>query len=136
MLIVFRIPPDRITFVPIPFSCSFWPSLLADTIPLLEFKEPVIPTKETYTILHHLEWDLVPMIEKRKEQLRGSRKMDENGDENGDIDNQALLPKFSSNLLNNCTDDLVKMLRLACARNLARAFIIENTVADWKSSDR
>lgn len=108
----------------------FWPSLLADTIPLLEFKEPVIPTKETYTILHHLEWDLVPMIEKRKEQLRGTRKVADTGEDEADIDSQALLPKFSSNLLNNCTDDLVKMLRLACARNLARAFIIENTVAD------
>ncbi|XP_055531469.1 nuclear pore complex protein Nup75 [Wyeomyia smithii] len=109
----------------------FWPSLLADTIPLLEFKEPVIPTKETYTILHHLEWDLVPMIEKRKEQLKAtdSKKMHVDGDDEGN-DQQALIAKFSSNLLNNCTDDLVKLLRLACARNLARAFIIENTVVD------
>ncbi|XP_001848361.2 nuclear pore complex protein Nup75 [Culex quinquefasciatus] len=118
----------------------FWPSLLADTIPLLEFKEPVIPTKETYTILHHLEWDLVPMIEKRKEQLKGaktaaqqqqgqsqSQQMDT---DEGDDNNQTLNAKFAPNLLNNCTDDLVKLLRLACTRNLARAFIIENTVAD------
>ncbi|XP_055612851.1 nuclear pore complex protein Nup75 isoform X2 [Uranotaenia lowii] len=123
----------------------FWPSLLADTIPLLEFKEPVIPTKETYTILHHLEWDLVPMIEKRKEQLKGTtrkvangiEKMEITGDQmktnegvETDSDQQALIEKFSSNLLNNCTDDLVKLLRLACARNLARAFIIENTIAE------
>ncbi|XP_058826939.1 nuclear pore complex protein Nup75 [Topomyia yanbarensis] len=107
----------------------FWPSLLADTIPLLEFKEPVIPTKETYTILHHLEWDLVPMIEKRKEQLKGSNRMETDSGDN-DMNNQALISKFSSNLLNNCTDDLVKLLRLACARNLARAFIIENTATD------
>ncbi|XP_058456461.1 nuclear pore complex protein Nup75 [Malaya genurostris] len=107
----------------------FWPSLLADTIPLLEFKEPVIPTKETYTILHHLEWDLVPMMEKRKEQLKANKRMETDIDMT-DIDNQALISKFSSNLLNNCTEDLVKLLRLACARNLARAFIIENTVAD------
>lgn len=79
------------------------------------------------------------MIEKRKEQLKGaktaaqqqgqqqSQQMDT---DEGDDNNQTLNAKFAPNLLNNCTDDLVKLLRLACTRNLARAFIIENTVAD------
>ena len=102
---------------------SFWPSLLADTIPLLEFKEPIIPSRETYTILHQLDTDLVPIIEQRK-RIRKAKL----GAAHGDDENLALNEKFTANLLNNYTDDLVKLLRLACARNLARAFIIEKTI--------
>jgi nuclear pore complex protein Nup85 len=87
----------------------FWPSLLADAIPLLEHKEPIIPTEETYRILHHLENDLIPFLEKQE-------KNNVNGNSEG------------LNLLNGCPDDLVQMLRLTCARNLARAVIIENTL--------
>uniref|UniRef100_A0A182WG39 Nuclear pore complex protein Nup85 n=1 Tax=Anopheles minimus TaxID=112268 RepID=A0A182WG39_9DIPT len=114
----------------------FWPCLMADAIPLLEFNEPVIPSKETYTILEHLEMDLVPMLEKKRSAKRDNMKTekvdqmeaDVTGDE--DHDESALIPKFSSNLLNNCTEDLIKILRLVCARNLARALIIENTASE------
>ncbi|XP_037941572.1 nuclear pore complex protein Nup75-like [Teleopsis dalmanni] len=47
----------------------FWPSLLIDTIPLLESKDPKILSKETCAILYHLESELVPLIEKKKKRL-------------------------------------------------------------------
>jgi nuclear pore complex protein Nup85 len=87
----------------------FWPSLMTDTIPLLEHNEPIIPSKETYTILHHLESDLIPYVEKMK--------LEKNTTDETEL-----------NLINACPDDLVETLRLACARNLKRAMIIENTL--------
>ncbi|XP_052901711.1 nuclear pore complex protein Nup75 [Anopheles moucheti] len=111
----------------------FWPCLMADAIPLLEFNEPIIPSKETYTILEHLQMDLVPMLELRREKKKTTiptdTKMEQDQTEADDHDQTALIPKFSSNLLNNCTEDLIKILRLACARNLSRALIIENTIS-------
>lgn len=95
------------------FLFSFWPSLLADTIPLLESKQPQFSAKETNVILHHLENQFIPFIEKRKNLVKSGK-------------------VSSLNLLNDCRieniDDMIMLLRLACARNLARAFIIENTV--------
>uniref|UniRef100_A0A182LWP5 Nuclear pore complex protein Nup85 n=1 Tax=Anopheles culicifacies TaxID=139723 RepID=A0A182LWP5_9DIPT len=113
----------------------FWPCLMADAIPLLEFNEPIIPSKETYTILEHLEMDLVPML-RRKKSIKPDPMKTEDDQMDGltvteDHDQTALIPKFSSNLLNNCTEDLIKILRLACERNLARALIIENTASEW-----
>lgn len=86
----------------------FWPALMADSIPLLEHREPIIPSKETFIILHHLEGDLIPYFEKIK-------KVQEK-----DVSEQ--------NLLVACPDDLIAIIRLACARNLSRAMIIENTL--------
>lgn len=91
----------------------FWPSLMANSMPLLEYNDPIIPTKETYIILHHLESDLIPYIEKVKRQA-SNEKLDDNEDS-------------EMNLINACPEDLVRMLRLACARNLSRAMVIENT---------
>lgn len=90
----------------------FWPALMADSIPLLENNEPIIPTKETYIIMHHLESELIPYIEK-------ANKDRSNKDKDGDQE--------ELNLLNGCSDDWIALLRLACARNLSRALIIENT---------
>lgn len=89
----------------------FWPSLMADAIPLLEHNEPIIPTKETYIIMHHLESDLIPFIEKLKK---------EESMKDGEHESEL-------NLMNGCPQDLIQLLRLACARNLSRAMIIENT---------
>lgn len=89
----------------------FWPSLMADAIPLLEHNEPIIPTKETYVIIHHLESDLIPFIEKLKREE----------------DNKSKEDQHELNLINGCPEDLIQLLRLACARNLSRAMIIENT---------
>lgn len=90
----------------------FWPSLMADAIPLLEHSEPIIPTKQTYVIMHHLESDLIPFLNRIKKHLE--KEKTENDDE-------------ELNLMNGCPEDLVQLLRLACARNLSRAMIIENT---------
>lgn len=91
----------------------FWPSLLIDTIPLLESKDPKILAKETCAILNHLESQLVPLIERKKKIL----------DKN---------PNASINILKDYRieniEEIISLLRLACARNLSRAIIIENTV--------
>lgn len=87
--------------------------MLADTIPMLESKEPQFSSKETYRILQHLENQLIPLIDKKKAYLAAGKT---------DV----------LNLLNDCRieniEDMVRLIRLACARNLSRAFIIENTV--------
>lgn len=110
---------------------------MSDAIPLLEFKEPIIPSKETLIILEHLQLDLVPMLERRQQERKSAETsatpmpgQDSGASASEDVaDEMALVPKFASNLLNNCTEDLIKMLRLACARNLARALVIENTIS-------
>lgn len=89
----------------------FWPALMADSVPLLEHREPIIPSKETFIILHHLESDLLPYFQKMRKEIEKSGK-----------DSSEL------NLLVACPDDLVAIIRLACARNLSRALIIENTL--------
>lgn len=89
----------------------FWPALMADSIPLLEHREPIIPSKETFIILHHLESDLIPYFQKMKKVLDANEE---------DVSDQ--------NLLVACPDDLIAIVRLACARNLSRAMIIENTL--------
>lgn len=91
----------------------FWPSLMADAIPLLEHSEPIIPTKETFTIMHHLESDLIPFLDKIKRECGNEKNAD-------DADSEL-------NLMNGCPEDLIQLLKLACARNLSRAMIIENT---------
>lgn len=92
----------------------FWPTLMSDVVPLLEHKEPIIPSKETFVILHHLEGDLLPFLEKVKRQS-STQKIDEAKGED------------EVNLINGCPETLVTQLRFACARNLSRAMIIENT---------
>lgn len=91
---------------------SFWPSLLADAIPLLEAKEQHFTSKDTYVILHHLEHQLIPLIDKKKQIVQSGKAK-------------------TLNLLNDCriehVDEIVKLLRLSCARNLARSLIHENT---------
>jgi nuclear pore complex protein Nup85 len=84
---------------------------------LLEHNEPIIPSKETYAIMHHLESDLIPFIEKIK---RHKRKAEEQKEKNEEDDSEL-------NLMNGCPEELIQLLRLACARNLSRAMIIENT---------
>ncbi|KFB35616.1 AGAP012362-PA-like protein [Anopheles sinensis] len=130
----------------------FWPCLMADVIPLLEFKEPIIPSAETLTVLRHLQLDLVPMLEQRKQTLKRQKQQQnpktsaksmlslamapdvttggEPMEAEGEQDQTTLIPKFSSNLLNNCTEDLINLLRLACIRNLSRAYIIEHSGRD------
>lgn len=91
---------------------SFWPSLLVDTIPLLESNIPQIPSKETAIILHHVESDLMPLIQKKKSEVQN----------NPEVPVEVIKDYRIENI-----DEIVKLLRLACARNISRAFIIENT---------
>uniref|UniRef100_A0A1B0EYK0 Nuclear pore complex protein Nup85 n=1 Tax=Lutzomyia longipalpis TaxID=7200 RepID=A0A1B0EYK0_LUTLO len=91
----------------------FWPTLLSDTIPLLESSDPKIPSKETTQIIHHLEAAFVPLVEKLQS------KTAVNGEMKTPILNYSRLEDI---------EELIKLLRMAAARNLARMLIIENTV--------
>ncbi|XP_053965404.1 nuclear pore complex protein Nup75 [Anastrepha ludens] len=91
----------------------FWPSLLIDSIPLLESKDPKILSKETCAILHHLESELVPLIDKKKKRL------EKYPDESVEILKDYRIENI---------EEIINLLRLACARNLSRAIIIENTI--------
>ncbi|XP_036334091.1 nuclear pore complex protein Nup75 [Rhagoletis pomonella] len=91
----------------------FWPSLLIDSIPLLESKDPKILSKETCAILHHLESELVPLIDKKKKRL----------EKYPDEPIEILKDYRIENI-----EEIINLLRLACARNLSRAIIIENTI--------
>lgn len=87
--------------------------MLADAIPLLESKQPQFSSKETHIIMHHLENQLVPLINKRKQLMKQQKS-----------DSLNLITDYRIENI----DEMIKLLRLSCARNLARAFIIQNTV--------
>ncbi|KAH8252807.1 hypothetical protein KR032_001916, partial [Drosophila birchii] len=89
----------------------FWPSLIIDALPLLESRDPKIFAKETVTILHHIETALVPIIEQDK-------------DKHGKDHSAALFKDYRAENI----ADIMNFMRLACARNLARALIFENTM--------
>ncbi|XP_017078923.1 nuclear pore complex protein Nup75 [Drosophila eugracilis] len=89
----------------------FWPSLLIDSMPLLESENPKIFAKETVAILHHIETELVPIIE---------RDVSKYG-------NHHTETVFKDYRVEN-VDKILDRMRLACARNLSRALIIENTM--------
>ncbi|XP_034478529.1 nuclear pore complex protein Nup75 [Drosophila innubila] len=91
----------------------FWPSLLIDALPLLESEDPKIFSKETIAILQHLEMELVPLIERNK--LNTAK-----------FNNQTSKTVFKDYRVEN-VEEILDLMRLACARNLARALIIENT---------
>ncbi|XP_060653563.1 nuclear pore complex protein Nup75 [Drosophila nasuta] len=101
-LLASRITPDY-----------FWPSLLIDALPLLESEDPKIFSKETIAILQHLEMELVPLIERNK--LNTAK-----------FSNQTSKTIFKDYRVENI-EEILDLMRLACARNLARAMIIENT---------
>ncbi|KAH8280600.1 hypothetical protein KR018_012058, partial [Drosophila ironensis] len=89
----------------------FWPSLLIDAMPLLESKDPKIFSKETVSILHHIETELVPLIERNVARY-------------GEHNTETVFKDYRVENVN----EILNLMRLACARNLARAVIIENTV--------
>ncbi|NXH15913.1 NUP85 protein, partial [Bucco capensis] len=78
--------------------CSFWMTLLTDALPLLEQKEVVFSTEQTYELMRCLEDLTAGKSEKKKVQDDG-------------VENTK-----------------VEMLRLALARNLARVIIKEGTL--------
>lgn len=86
--------------------------MFADTLPMLEAVDPIFSSKETYKIMHYLENQLVPLLEKKKELLA-------KGKENA-------VKWLSDSRIENISD-MLKLIRMACIRNLSRALIIENT---------
>ncbi|XP_030379177.1 nuclear pore complex protein Nup75-like [Scaptodrosophila lebanonensis] len=96
----------------------FWPSLLMDSLPLLESKDPKLFSKETITILRYLELELEPLIERNKR-------------ETAEFAFQTSKTVLRDYRVENI-EELVRMLRYACSRNLARTFIIEGTASSNK----
>ncbi|XP_060620689.1 nuclear pore complex protein Nup85 [Anolis sagrei] len=80
--------------------CSFWMTLLTDALPLLEQKEVIFSADQTYELMKCLED--VTATESKKQKLQ---------------DDDAEMMK-------------VEMLRLAMARNLAKAIVKEGTVEE------
>jgi nuclear pore complex protein Nup85 len=87
----------------------FWPTLMADTLPLLEHQDPIIPSKETYIIIRHIENNLVPLSDNK-------------------LKNTSEEKEENLNLIRGFPNELIQVLRLACTRNLSRALMIENTL--------
>lgn len=111
----------------------FWPSMFADTISLLEAPDPIFSAKETHKIMHHLENNLVPLVDK----LRKAPSGDETTELNHHQKNwEPLLQKANEiqksgqssqiSLIENISF-MVKIIRCACIRNLSRSIILENT---------
>lgn len=114
----------------------FWPSMFADTFSLLEAPEPIFSSKETQKIMHYLENNLYPLVENLRRTLKS------NADTKGAtiaeweplLAKATTLQKSSSNG-NDLTDTslienisfMIKIIRLACVRNLSRSIILENT---------
>ncbi|XP_068148193.1 nuclear pore complex protein Nup75 [Drosophila tropicalis] len=93
----------------------FWPSLLIDAVPMLESKDPKIFSQETVAILRHLETELVPLIERNKRKT-------------ATFSNQSSKTVFKDFRVENI-EEILNLMRLACARNLSRALIIEKTLS-------
>ncbi|KAM8946149.1 nuclear pore complex protein Nup85 isoform 2-T2 [Pelodytes ibericus] len=84
--------------------CTFWLSLLLDALPLLEQKEVIFSAKQTYALMQCLEDRM--SIKQEFTTVPESKKSQDVGIEN----------------------TKVEMLRLALARNLARAIVKEGTL--------
>lgn len=107
----------------------FWPSMFADTFSLLEAAEPIFSSKETQKIMHYLENNLLPLLETLKKSLKND------GNSASITEWEPLLSKASSlqkvneseiSLIGNISF-MIKIIRLACIRNLSRSIVLENT---------
>lgn len=120
----------------------FWPSMFADTFSLLEASEPIFSSKETQKIMHYLENNLYPLLEN----LRRTLKADAGGIRRATIAEWEPLLSKATTLQKTNENDLtdislienisfmIKIIRLACVRNLSRSVILENT-AIWIETD-
>lgn len=111
----------------------FWPSMFADTFSLLEAAEPIFSSKETHKIMHYLENNLAPLVDS----LRKALTLDETSRCAAIADWEPLLVRAKqktnesahvtdASIINNISY-MIKIIRLACVRNLARSIILENT---------
>lgn len=112
----------------------FWPSMFADTFSLLEASEPIFSSKETQKIMHYLENNLYPLLENLRRTLKSDA-----GLKRATISEwEPLLTKATTLQKSNQNDltdislienlsFMIKIIRLACVRNLSRSIILENT---------
>lgn len=112
----------------------FWPSMFADTFSLLEAVDTIFSAKETHKIMHYLEHNLSPLVENLKKSLTndGTKKHE------AFAEWEPLLLKASKHQKSNedqmseislieNINFMIKIIRLACIRNLSRSIILENT---------
>ncbi|KAH8421079.1 hypothetical protein KR222_010731, partial [Zaprionus bogoriensis] len=88
----------------------FWPTLLIDALPLLDCKDQTIYSRETMAILQHLEMELIALIDRNKL-------------DTVKFNNDTFFRDYRVENI----EEVLDQIRLACARNLSRALIIENT---------
>lgn len=115
----------------------FWPSMFADTFSLLEASEPIFSSKETQKIMHYLENNLYPLLENLQRTLKsdGGSKSAAVAEWEPLLNKASTLQKASASNGNDLTDIslienigfMIKIIRLACVRNLSRSIILENT---------
>lgn len=112
----------------------FWPSMFADTFTLLE-AAPIFSSKETYKIMHYLENNLLPLLENLKKSVKNGVNPMQSA---AIAEWERLLSKASALRESNENDSLqlslienisflVKIIRVACIRNLSRSIILENS---------
>lgn len=112
----------------------FWPSMFADTFSLLEAADPIFSSKETHKIMHYLENNLLPLVNNLKKSLKNDPQAEKTASAEWKpllIKASALHPSDGSSksqaLLIGNIEFMVKIIRLACIRNLSRSIILENT---------
>lgn len=115
----------------------FWPSMFADTFAMLEATDQIFSAKETQKIMHHLENQLVPLMEKLKKCITNEIDSEQYAIKLAEW--EPLLQKASDAKEVNSTmkvslvgniSNMIKIIRCACIRNLSRAIILENTDID------
>lgn len=115
----------------------FWPSMFADTFSLLAAADPIFSSKETYKIMHYLENNLLPLLENLKKSVKNGVNPMQSA---AIAEWEPLLLKASALRKSNENDSLqsslienisfiVKIIRVACIRNLSRSIILENSDA-------
>lgn len=112
----------------------FWPSMFADAFSLLEASDPIFSFKETHKIMHYLENSLMPLLENLKKTLANTEKLENNAIAEWEplLSKASNLQKSSENTSTHSSfianiEFMVKIIRLACIRNLSRSIILENS---------
>lgn len=110
----------------------FWPTMFADTFSLLESTDPVFSTKETHKIMHHLENNLMPLLERLRKQIKNATYQTVDGNQIAEweplLRNTAAAQNATAEIsLVEKITQVIKVIRSSCIRNLSRAIILENT---------
>lgn len=114
----------------------FWPSMFADAFSLLEAADPIFSSKETLKIMHYLENNLLPILESLKKSIDGGA----NPKNTAFAEWEPLILKATTTQKRSNSDSsqislvdnigfIIKIIRIACIRNLSRSIIIENSDA-------